>query len=756
MLAKAWARLSPETASRAEFIAYKHLVEARIARAERNFPEARSAYSKAALGIGEPDSGSTFEYIRGVRAEIEQFESQRTLEQKSRESTNLEKTRKVPGPNGDLFDCPRSGACRNRTTQGVQYRISKVMNPRTSICPYLRRLGRAALVLASTLTLNASLQAQELLGRWEDVPNDLSLELFVSPTGSDLTGTATPSNPVRSITAALNLTQVLFLDPVIFNNPVQQPNPIRITINVAPGSYSASTGEVFPLRMPAHGLSLETWAGGSASLLDRPRIDAGQSVAIQVDWIGAESMPATVIQTLEIQNASIGILIDPSLVSPQFTAVPVVPLAVEIRQNYIHDCQQGIELTTVEDSRSTYVIEDNDIGDNSLISGIAILEENQGTASTLYRSNRIQCYEEGIRVTGVSAEDTVPRLFSNFIQIGENLVTIRNCNSFVINNTVAFAMDFTFVSSVSGISLQGGSCRLANNIIWCPVTTFGTPATDLTNSGAILTSITNLIEDSPGGLTPGFIISDLHPGQAAANLHLGSNSMMIAAGTNSEVAAPVVTTRSTQAGTMVVRTDVSVDNDLDGRVFLSAVEAGPTARVDIGGDEFVALQSDGDRECRITLPASSNQDRFGNLIALPISPATPTLRTWQANLQLSGPPNASWTLIQGYGYFDQITDPALQVPTQNGSIYQNLLAGSAFGIPSLGNVSVDLSGAHYILISGTFNDTGTTTLANFDMAKNINVSFQETELNLQMITNDPATGRIAASNRIKVEFNDRP
>ncbi len=83
-LAKTWARLSPETASRAEFIAYKYLVEARIARAERNFPEARSAYSKAVLGIGEPDSGPTFEYIRRVRAEIEQFESQRALEQKNR------------------------------------------------------------------------------------------------------------------------------------------------------------------------------------------------------------------------------------------------------------------------------------------------------------------------------------------------------------------------------------------------------------------------------------------------------------------------------------------------------------------------------------------------------------------------------------------------------------------------------------------------------------------------------------------------
>ncbi|CAN1213095.1 Parallel beta-helix repeat protein [Tumidithrix helvetica PCC 7403] len=58
--------------------------------------------------------------------------------------------------------------------------------------------------------------------------------LFVAPSGTDAPGAGTQATPFRSITAALNA----------------KPQAGTI-VQIAPGTYSADTGEIFPLKIPA-------------------------------------------------------------------------------------------------------------------------------------------------------------------------------------------------------------------------------------------------------------------------------------------------------------------------------------------------------------------------------------------------------------------------------------------------------------------------------------------------------------------------
>jgi hypothetical protein len=632
----------------------------------------------------------------------------------------------------------------------------------------------AALGLLFIAPLASTADAQELFGRWEDTPSDFSFELFIDPTAPGPGSPNNPLNPYRTISAALNfITNNFIFDPGTGLDAQCQPTGpgsatanFRFTLNLAPGLYSQSNGESFPIRLPAHGFSVEAWPFGGDALYDRPVIDPGNGLspwtcsgdgfeAILIDWVGSEDAPATVIQGLEIRNANPGIRIDPSLIPGQVPALPAEPLAVEVRNCWIHDCQTGIEIGTAEGFTSTHVIEDNDVGDDTPILGPAIEETNSGFASTLYRSNRIQLYEEGIRVSGNGSERTAPRLFSNFIQLGERMVNLFDCRSFLTNNTVAYAVDFTAVPVVNGVTISGGSARLANNLIWCPDTPTLVPAIDLDIlGGAAVTQVTNLVEDT-ATLTPLLAGGDAHPGFTPVDLHLTAASPMIGAGTNAMVFSTPLTVLSEPLGGLWFRTDVSVDNDLDGRAFLSIAENDYIAtQVDIGGDEFLALGAGGRPECRIELAGGPLVDQFGNV--LPVSVAGND-RTWAADFELGGPAGGLWFLYLGFGFFDDTIDPAIGVSVPNGSIYQNTVASALLpGIaPTLGNVLFDFFGPSTNVSAGIFGPNGTADLPNFPLGS-FSSSLQELEWPYQILTFDFATGRFAASNRLKVELNVGP
>jgi hypothetical protein len=608
--------------------------------------------------------------------------------------------------------------------------------------PTLAGLGIAAALLASSRP-----QAQEFFGRWEDEGLDNSIELFVAPGGG---GGGTADNPFPSITQALALVSLILNDPAV--TPPAPTVPVRITINVAPATYDqAGTGEIFPLRIPARGVALETWPNGSLPPNDRPLISGvGFLPVIQVDWMGDLTVPSSVIHGLELQNGNPGIEIDPSLLS----APTMEPVGIEIRQCFVHDCAPGIRITTAANFVTHHVVEDNDIGDLTPILHFAVREQNFGSASTLYRSNRIQLYEEGFNVTnGAEVAACAPRLFSNTVQRCERTVNLTNCDSHLINNTIAFAVDFTAVPAVTGVTITGGTFELDNNLIWCPDTPTLVPAIDLTINGAIGTQVANVIEDATPALFPLLVGGDVHLGMFPSDLHLSPGSPLIGAGSVVEAGLGV---RSVPvAGGPLARTDVSMDVDTDGRLFASAGEAIPT--VDIGADEFHDTLPSGAFDARIEFPTTPTQDRFGNINAQPLGVALPPgiSRRWNADLAFSGPPNGFFGLFLGHGYFDEVLDPVFGVSTENGPIYQNL-ALLPLGI---GNLMLDIkpgAGTYISAGGGFFDATGAAAMTGVTVAQFADASVQEVEWYFQVVTLDFATGRLALSNRARMELSERP
>ena len=602
--------------------------------------------------------------------------------------------------------------------------------------------------LALGALLGAPAQAQlTLFGPWEDDASMLvgSVELFVAPTGSDVNGTGTAANPYRSITRALEVAGANIGDPA---NPVAPfpPVPVLYSINVAPGTYNADEGEDFPLRMPARGLALEAWPWGASAGAERPKIEvSGGQVGIQVDWEGALGVPHSVIQNFEIEGGESAI----DLVPADLMEAPLDTLGVEVRGNDIHDALFGIRIQTEAEWIAEHVIENNTIGDKTAVQGRAITETVRGFSSTLYRSNRVRMYEEGIRVTNEPGGVAVPRLFSNFVQLGESLVVLENCQSHVLNNTLAFAVDFTIVPFVQGLELSGGQAELHNNILWCPDTPSQTPAKPLV-SNAMLFQQANRIGGNalPG---PGLLGGDLHPGYAITDLHLSPFSPMIGAGVNHRVAHPTHTVQSVLVQGQVLRTDVSVDNDLDGRFYRAAIETEVDPRVDIGGDEFIDLTPGLLPACRIEMPVTALQDSFGNLLATGSPPSSDT-RSWMVDFDLWGPPNGLYVLLLGFGFYEQTLDAGLQLLAPNGALWQH----SSYPLSGLGNLRLDFDPfLHLTVTTGSFGPNGTDAQHGLSLGST-DVSAQEAEWCFQMLTFDLSSQRVGASNRITLELNETP
>jgi hypothetical protein len=625
---------------------------------------------------------------------------------------------------------------------------------------HTRFLSSAGLLVLG-LSGASTLHAQQFLGDWEDQAGSVAtIELYVSPTGSDTTGTGSPGNPWRTVSFAAGVARTFLADPLLPVTP-NDPVPAPVTINVEPGLYdTVIAGEVFPIRAPAHGLTIETWRPtGAAAPFDRPNLmGAGipTFTLILVDYVGDQSLPASTFQTLELSDAREGIAIDPGINSPP----PGEPFGVQVRQNYFHDLLTiALRIQTDPHFCTRHIIEDNDFGDllgEVRILGWAVREASQGIATTLYRSNRIQNYEEGLEVLAGFGIGGIarPRIFSNFVQLAERSITLRECDSFVINNTVAFASDYTAAPSLDGVRFFGGTFVLSNNILWCPLdpSSPAIPAVDLQIlGGAVGTMVTNTSEDVPTDPAPLFVGGDAHPDaipSVPVDLHLSRISPMIAAGTNAEALDPIVTIRSIFAGPMVVRTDITTDIDLGGRIHRSglAVEAGLLPLVEIGADEVQYVSEDDDGiafDSRIEFPVTATQDRFGHVIA---QPATTFL--WLLDLDLSGPPGGVFGMVIGFDFLDTVLDPTLGVLTENGPVYQNAFLGAL----SLGNLLIDLSPTSSAsAFAGIFDPAGTATIVGVPLAVG-GAGLAEAEWYFQMVAFDLA-GRGALSNRPKIELD---
>jgi hypothetical protein len=655
----------------------------------------------------------------------------------------------------------------------------------------MKLLSSSLFVALAGLATAAPAAAQELIGKWDPLTlpsTQVHIALFVSPTGSDTApslGTV-PNDPLRSISAALSL----------WGSVIGQPG-LLFSINVAPGLYDTTTGESFPLTIPLHGVSIESWTDGTSGPFDRPRLDGNFGPTILADRVGDPTVPPSVIQGLALRFGNPAIDVDPIVVGGEPYEGTV---GFEIRGNVITNGPRGVRLNTPEPLTSLYVVEDNYIGGPlneilSAVGGVGVQEtcRENAAASTLYRSNRIHLFEADLAIDNQGAAvdksySCVPRIFSNFFQLSEFTISITNCDSFFINNTVAFAVNYGGNNLAEGLRVTGGSIEYHNNILWNPDTAagsffFATTPTDEIFSGVTFPTAptTNLVFDN-GDPAPNFVSGNAVPLTGAGglpNLHLTpASAAAIGLGTNdravdaTNVGPVALTVRSfdfplPSGGTQRVRVDVNLDNDLEPRIADSgSAFDGGLSLVDIGGDEFRDATDIGDGlppviEGRVetvardgTAPAS--QDEYGNVIAQ--SASSPT---WQADLFVQGPANSLFVVLVGFGFEDTVIDPVLGGPTQNLSIYQNLfMDGLDFGSYALDpNAAVTLN-----IGSGVFDAQGLyTDPITGDPFFRIPFSFttplvEEGEVFVQLlvIEPDPAGDRFFFTNRKRLELNLRP
>ncbi len=639
--------------------------------------------------------------------------------------------------------------------------------------------------------------AQQFLGHWDDQSGvtppggTQSIDIFVDAS-APLGGIGTATLPFRTITEGLALPQLLTGYPGILGSVVTD---IRFTINVAPGLYDAN--EIFPLDLPANGVSLETWNDGTFLPDDRAIITSAGGPAVRVAWIGEESMPASVIQGLDITGGP-AILVSPATFG---TDPGTEVLSVEIRDNRIAG-SRGIELETPPGFSTQYVLENNDIGREAFeilsgVGGVGVSEVcfKEAAASTLYRSNRIQLYERLLSIDNQSglgkagALTCVPRLFSNILQFGETLAAISNCDTFLINNTLAFAVNLGGNPAPVGLSVTNGSLELHNNILWSPDVTGGGALQAAMPIDLILTNVVlpnpplaNIIFDQVGIPTaansPNFVDGNVVPTPLVIPMDLHLTPASVAAIGQGSLASAIDLTETVRSwmypsvpmGIETVRTDVSLDNDLDSRVHNSGVagDAGLPPMVDIGGDEFRQLLPfvgarpirDGRIEFTDRMGACPpTQNALGNVVPElnPVNPNQPYLVT----LFLDGQPNGAFVVFITIGFFEEIFSPAIAGLTPNDALYQNFY----LPILGLGSLAFDLNPGLSVSIAGGLFDANGEAIVNhrltfgqpiFDPMGNSVID--EAECYYQMATFDPAppAGRWGVSNRVKFELDQRP
>lgn len=653
-----------------------------------------------------------------------------------------------------------------------------------------------------TLTIGAAVligesvfaQSIEFLGDWEmayTAPAQ-QLHMWVDTDGPAGGLGLSADAPATSITEALTFAQQFLAYPPNLPTGQSFSTDLQVTINVAPGLYDAAN-ETFPLEIPAYGVSLEGWFVAGDLPFARPEIVADGVAAISVGWVGNDTLAPSVIQGLDITGQP-AVEVDPSIYDAN-PAAPVEILGVEIRDNFI-DGPIGIRLVTPTGYRSAYVVENNDVGSGEIkilspLGGIGLDEtcESGAAASTLYRSNRAQLYE---RVLDVENQDMggeancVPRIFSNAFQLGESIVNLAGCTAFVINNTIAFAVDLGGVPIPVGLSVFGGTLELHNNILWSP-DNGATPADQVFTGGVVFENPPEnnfILDQLPAGApnTPGFLGGDalpvplfgpvdLHLTPASVDL-IGTGSVARVAEFDPLVAGPAVTVRSTVVAGLAagadypVRTDVNLDFDLESRVHDSGFpnDGAPTPQLDIGADEYRELLAAGPgrpaRSGRIELidrlgNAPATQNVLGHVLPQPLGAPFTNERSWNFELYLDGPPGGFWFVFANVGLFDQVLDPGLGALTPNGALYQNFLDRT---ILPAGSFALDPNPSLLAPMgSGLFGPLGESMLAvDLDVYGGIydDNLVVEGELWFQMLTLAP-NGRWSAGNRVVIELDDR-
>jgi hypothetical protein len=600
------------------------------------------------------------------------------------------------------------------------------------------------LALAAVATSIAPFaRGQGPLGPWN--PGNV---LYVSTIGTDIAGSgATPSTAFQHLTFALT-------------EAAQRTagNGLPTTINVAPGTYSAATtGETFPISVPAYGVSIE--ARGSTA----PVFDANSQTSTGFDvievrnlidpWLVLHStiqpsgLPPTNINGLVLTKGHRGLFIWP-LVQ---TGVVSAPVRMEVR-----DCEMFKNAIGIHDEVVSFfdeaVLEHNSIHDNfdaqvSTAPAFGIDIHSQLQSSLLIRANRIWHNEVNLQIinTTSDANDCRERVFSNFIEKGEQNIFMGKCACHVTNNTIAFATSFGGAAPIGIVYNDGGAVNarltLRNNIIWNPGQFPPTTGVeDIHRVGTFIDDVfNNDIEDKldvdvvlgqanfsepPNFESTLSMPEDLHIKAIVQSpaIWSGANPDYIRAATDSggnppQPMTPYDPTMIMLVGGNPMRIDIPVDVDLDSRILQAPTEA--SFLPDIGADEVAFTAA--------TVPSLAPFapiDPFGTI--------SPTGGNWTGNVRVKGPVGANASLMM-----------CLNIPAPSNPTDQSTL------IVPLGFTTLDLSNSSTIGF-GTINASGF-----FDFPINLgafSTGLLESDAYVQALVTDPTGNWISA--RVRVETDN--
>ncbi len=629
----------------------------------------------------------------------------------------------------------------------------------------------ALVALGGSALLPHAAAQTEVFGEWEGAN---SVELFVALPPLGVPGNpGTLAAPVPSITAALALAAA---------NGDLDVNPVTINVT-GNGLHDQMSGEVFPITLPAYGVSIEAhYLGGGI----RPQVSAGGIGATEIflyDEVGNPDLPVSVLRGLTIFNSfNVAGSADVRI------AIPAVEEDVRIAPE-IRDCIMtgepnfGVQIFSTPGAAMDPVLERNLITGIDPFFGIAgvdiVSDEDGGTMSALIRSNEITRYQSNLRITGGGLSNQC-RVESNFISVGETNVELAGCAPYIMNNTIAFA--FSNAAPVAtGISWVGmPALGLSNNLIWNPdqgavmgvdiagpLAVFAASGGDLRREaffnvdedntlfaatvGGTLGVVTIYDTVTQGG--PLFVGLDFGNGVGATDMHLTPLSPMIDFGLTD----PWVTTLATGVssinvpgplGARDVRMDTVYDGDFDARL------AGTS--VDVGADEFIGIR-DGLPQASLTRDAmlmptigstfGIDMDELGNMI-----PDDGGL--WNTQVDIVGTPGDFAFLFAGFT-FDDFATTAAAVTVENRFLMQNtIIAGLIPGVVTICNMGLQLGAGFQQFNSGPIPANGILrTNLTFGAAQ---LGLTEGEVQLQALVLGPATaGGIGAqmTNRLTLEVN---
>lgn len=288
----------------------------------------------------------------------------------------------------------------------------------------------------------------------------LATDIYVSPAGSDATGNGTTISPYRTVTRALN--------------GISGTN----TINLASGSYSASTGEAFPLTLPSN----TTLTGSSGAV-----IDASGNYSSVIVLNGSDSCTVNGISITggfgELSYSIFGNLAGGigTIRATNFTisncsiynnwagfggGICTASGNGTITGNDIYNNTSGTSGAGIELLNGTYTVSGNHIHSNSSgawAGGIDAYQSLVDVSKNRIESN--QCTGDG---GGIVLDGPTGSIYNNLIY--NNSATDQAGALYVMNTSKApavFNNTLTGNSSASGIYISSGAAvSLYNNIIW--------------------------------------------------------------------------------------------------------------------------------------------------------------------------------------------------------------------------------------------------------------------------------------------------